>query len=280
MSADQQKSDDILKSQFRDEYRAAAKNSLWFWSKWRSAESLENKIAAIAEKKLDKDLQKGVLIQRAMNETAPDEQEQPTAANLSEEKPAPQPIIRAPVKRDEPIMIPDVPALQAMKDDQFILYVMENLARYEMASPAYREAEELTFVREKKWPKDMPKPAILITPLDLKFNAVAGKAERQEEIVKKTMLMYSNGQEQFVRMGGLAVQYFNKYGQIPQDVRNAFIFEHTKDILRSTPYRKDEAYLIRCDGILMTVYDQLMAGQHPAAPQPKSTVKVSYNFKK
>jgi hypothetical protein len=219
-----------------------------------------------------------------MNETAPstvpDEQEQPATANLPAEQPAAKPINRAPVKRDEPIMIPDVPALQAMKDDQFILYVMGNLARYEMASPAYREAEELTFWRDKKWPKDLPQPAILITPLDLKFNAVAGKAERQEEIVKKTMLMYSNSQQEFVRVGGLAVQYFNKYGQIPQDVRNAFIFEHTKDILRSTPYRKDEAYLIRCNGILMTVYDQLMAGQQQAAPQTKSTVKVSYNFKK
>lgn len=282
MATDDKQMDETLKSQFRDEYRAKAEKSLWFWSKWRGAEAREKKITAIAEKKLDKDLQKGVLFERSIKETATD-QEQPAAANVPEDiKPVAQPLPRQPVKRDEPIMIPDVPALQAMQDDAFALYILESLMRYEISSPTYyREAEELTLWRDKKWPKDLPQPPIFISPLDLKFNAVAGKAERHEEILKKTILMYSSSQQEFVRLGCLALQYFNKYGKMPQDLRNAFIFEHTKDILRSTPYRKDEAYFARCDLILNQVYDQLLAGERKAAPpKPQANVKVSYTFKK
>lgn len=252
--------DAALRDKFRAEYEEKARKKLGLIDAFSGAAGRQKKVDQLTDKMLDHDIANGRLQARAERDRRESEQLQENARNLAAEKPLLAPgqfdfiditpelaaldaTPHAPQQAFN-VMIPDVPALQEMPDDQFLKYVLEGLHTYDIGTAAYREPKELELVRKGLYPKGFEQPLPLASFVEKNFKVV-GETElivRDPNVSEKMTVVYSVGQLEFIDAGIRAVQSFNATGQIDMRTREVFILEHVEELLRTAGHRLTRQY--------------------------------------
>ncbi len=173
------------------------------------------------------------------------------------------------------VNIPDVAQLMPMSDAGFLLYVSETLAPFDLTTTGYSECAELKALRRGEWPADVEPPQTLVTTANRKFSIAAdGRVTRAANTVKTSLLMHSDTQEPLVSCGVLAMRAYDETGTIPADLRARFMFEQTKESLRTAGYAFTPRYEVFCMNVLYHVSEEIRAA-YIATQQPALRVTVS-----
>lgn len=278
MAAFQANLDAELKNRYRPEYMQAAKKKLSLMDAFRGADGRLAKIEKIAETRLQEDLENGTLEARARAdvgiEDKPANGKQVFEAgefgflDVTEELKAQEVAVHpAEVPKQYSVQIPNVgKLLTEATDDTFLNYVLENLHSYDVATPGFIEAPEVR--AGKKGGHEL-----FITVVEKKFSYDGENFARNAASADKLLLLHSDTQNGLIKAGADAINSYNATGTIPQELREEFIIEETKESLRTANYPLTEQYENFCAEVLEDVAQQIdrINGFLPEAP-------VKYNL--
>lgn len=280
-----------IKTRYQAEYLLQAKGKLGWWNVFRNRDARFAQVEQIAAKLMQADLASGKLQERYQTDLA----QEAAARNNPPALPAqidytditndliapPQPRYQQPEPEDYNVNIPDVPHLQQVSDTGFLFYVLETLDTFDLRSPGYVECAELKAIRQNAIPKGFEKPPTYATIVIKQFDITrTGEVVRDEKLKNLMILMHSDTQEDLIKFGAQAVAYYNKYAKIPARLREEFMLEHTKEVLRTAGHAFTPRYEVFCMNVMHHVSMQMLTfnAPRPQPQQPKVTVTVNFDL--
>ncbi len=279
-----------IKTRYQAEYMLKAKGKLGWWNVFRGRDARFQQVEQIAAKLMQADLADGSLQARYKSDlereeiaaNAPALPAQIDYTDITNDLIAPpQQRHLPPEPEDYNVNIPDVPHLQASSDTDFLFYVLETLTPFDLRSPGYVECAELKALRQNTIPKGFEKPPTYATIVTKQFDIQpTGAVVRDEKLKNLMILMHSDTQEDLIKFGAQAIAYYNKYAKIPQRLREEFMIEHTKEVLRTAGHAFTPRYEIFCMNVMHHVSMQMQTFNAPKAQpqQPKVTVTVNFDL--
>lgn len=281
-----------IKTRYQAEYMLKAKGKLGWWNVFRGRDARFAQVEQIAAKLMQADLASGKLQERYKADiereksaaNAPALPAQIDYTDITNDLIAPpQPRHQPQEPEDYNVNIPDVPHLQQTSDTGFLFYVLETLDPFDLRSPGYVECAELKAIRQNAIPKGFEKPPTYATIVTKQFDiARTGEVVRDEKLKNLMILMHSDTQEDLIKFGAQAIACYNKYAKIPQRLREEFMLEHTKEVLRTAGHAFTPRYEIFCMNVMHHVSMQMQTFNAPrpqaAQQQPKVTVTVNFDL--
>lgn len=269
-----------IKERYQTEYMLKAKTKLAWWNVFRGSDARLKQVENIAASLMQKDIANGTLLARLAEDIAAEENAS-AISKPTEPTPNPQPVFyHHPEPEDYNVNIPNIPQLQNATDASFLLYVLETLDAYDLRSPGYVECPELKALRRNSIPQGYERPSTLATIVAKKFSITPnGEVLRGENSKNVMLLMHSDTQDSLIKTGIYAIRSYNQHGTIPLHLREEFMIEHTKEVLRMAGHAFTPRYEIFCMNVLHHVLAHMQTLAPQPAPSQQPQVKMTFTFK-